>query len=63
MEQERALEMEHALKTATKLYASTQNSELKAVLDRAELCFHKWGDTSDYKPLMEKCTDVLLTLF
>ena len=60
---EQAIEMKSALKTATKLYASTHNSELKAILDRAELCFHKWGDTSDYKPLMEKCTDVLLTLF
>ena len=55
--------MESALKTATNIYASTHNSELKAILDRAELCFRKWGDTSDYKPLMEKCTDILLTLF
>jgi hypothetical protein len=56
-------QMESALKTATNIYASTHNSELKAILDRAELCFRKWGDTSDYKPLMEKCTDILLTLF
>ena len=57
------MDMERALTNARKLYNMTRDHELKVVMDRAELCWCKWRDDSDYRALMEKCVDVLSCLF
>jgi hypothetical protein len=55
--------MDRAITNARSLYNVTRDSELKEVLDRAELCWSKWRDDSDYQALTEKCDVVLSHLF
>jgi hypothetical protein len=56
-------DMERALAAGRTLYRAARDNSLKEILDRAELCYAKWGDTSDYRPLMEKCSDIIARLF
>jgi len=55
--------MECALVSARTLYRATRDTELKAVLDRAELCWSKWNDASDYEELMQVCSNVMSHMF
>ena len=57
------MDMERAIVAARRLYHATGDSELKAIMDRAELCWCKWRDDSDYRALMEKCADLMSRLF
>jgi hypothetical protein len=57
------MDMERALVAARALYHVTGDTELKAILDRAELCWGKWRDASDYRALIEKCSEVTSQLF
>jgi len=44
--------MERALTNARTLYNMTRDHELKVVMERAELCWCKWRDDSDYHALV-----------
>jgi hypothetical protein len=55
----KAIDMDIALNDARSLYKATRDRELKAVIDRAELCWYKWRDDSDYRRLMETYADVM----
>jgi hypothetical protein len=55
--------MERAILDARRLYTATHDSELKEVLDRAELCWDKWRDASDYHALVRVCADVRSHMF
>lgn len=55
--------MERAIVAARALYHVTGDTELKVILDRAELCWYKWHDASDYSALIEKCSEVTSGLF
>jgi len=59
----REMDMDRALVAARTLYRATGDIELKGVMDRAELCWGKWNDASDYRMLMEKCACVMSELF
>jgi len=59
----KTMEMERAIVAARTLYRATGDVALKAVMDRAELCWGKWGDASDYDALAQVCTDVVSHLF
>ena len=54
--------MARALVAARTLYHATGDNELKAIMDRAELCWGKWRDDSDYRVLMQKCADLMSQL-
>ena len=55
--------MDRAITNAHRLYNITHDHELKVVMDRAELCWCKWCDDSDYRALIDKCVDVMSRLF
>ena len=57
------MDMDRAITNARRLYNITRNHELKVVMDRAELCWGKWRDDSDYRALIDKCVDVMSRLF
>jgi hypothetical protein len=57
------MDMDRAIKDARTLYHVTSDYELKAVLDRAELCWGKWRDASDYPKLMRVYADVKSHMF
>jgi hypothetical protein len=57
------MDMERALLDARRLYTATHDSELKEVLDRAELCWGKWRDASEYHALVRVCADVKSHMF
>jgi hypothetical protein len=46
------MDMERAITNARTLYNMTRDHELKVVMDRAELCWCKWRDDSDYHTLV-----------
>lgn len=55
--------MDRAINDARALYHVTSDYELKAVMDRAELCWGKWRDASDYHALVRVCADVRSHMF
>ena len=57
------MDMDGALVAARTLYCATGDKELKGVMDRAELCWGKWRDETDYCALMQVCSDVMSELF
>jgi len=57
------MDMGSALNAGRALYRATRDEELKAVLDRAELCWSKWNDASDYEELMGVCSNVMSHMF
>ena len=57
------MDMNRAIAAAHTLYRANPDNDLKEILDRAELSWNKWHDTSDYRPLMEKCADIITRLF
>ena len=57
------MDMDRAITNARSLYTATHDSELKEVLDRAELCWYKWRDDSDYHALVRVCADVRSHMF
>ena len=57
------MDMDRALVAARALYQATGDIELKGVMDRAELCWGKWRDESEYCALMQVCSDVMSQLF
>jgi len=57
------MDMDRAIKDARTLYHLTSDYELKVVLDRAELCWGKWRDASEYHALVRVCADVRSHMF
>jgi hypothetical protein len=57
------MDMERALTNARRLYNMTRDQELKVVMDRAELCWCKWRDDSDYHALVAVYSAVMSHLF
>jgi hypothetical protein len=57
------MDMDRAINDARTLYQLTSDYELKAVLERAELCWGKWRDASDYHALVRVCADVRSHMF
>ena len=55
--------MERVLTDARVLYHATLDPELKAIMDRAELCWYQWRDDSDYNQLMQVCANVMSHMF
>ena len=59
----KTMDMEHALVAGHTLYRATRDPELKEILDRADLCWSKWNDASDYNQLMQVCANVMSHMF
>ena len=59
----KTMDMERALVAGHTLYRATHDPELKEVLDRADLCWSKWNDASDYNQLMHTCVIVTSHMF
>jgi hypothetical protein len=57
------MDMERALVAGHTLYRATHDPELKEVLDRADLCWSKWNDASDYNQLMQVCANIMSHMF
>jgi len=57
------MDMDRALTNARRLYNMTRDQELKVVMDRAELCWCKWRDDSDYHELVAVYSAVMSHLF
>ena len=59
----KTMDMESAIVAARTLYLATRDPELKAIMDRAELCWYQWRDDSDYNQLTQVCVNVMSHMF
>ena len=49
--------MDKLIAFAKRLYERNKDPELYQVIQRAELCYYKWNDDSDFELLLQKCTN------